>query len=51
VLDAMGTKVNCPVQYEGNQIIVDAGSLSSGTYFFLVRENGEVIGKGKMVVV
>jgi hypothetical protein len=51
VVNATGTKVDCPVQYEGNRIIVDTDSLSSGTYFFLVRENGKVIGKGKMVVV
>ncbi len=51
VVDAMGTKINCSVQYEANQIIVDPKHLSSGTYFFLVRENGKVIGKGKMVVI
>jgi len=50
IVDANGTKVNCPVNYESDKITFEKGNLASGVYFFWVREKGNVIGRGKFIV-
>ena len=50
VVDATGAKINCTARYESGKIYFKKGSLSEGTYFFLVRDAQKVIGTGKVVV-
>lgn len=50
IVDANGSKVNCPTQYETARITFEKGYLAAGIYFFWVREKGKVIGQGKFVV-
>ena len=50
IVDVSGTKVNCSVNYESDKITFEKGNLASGVYFFWVREKGNVIGRGKFVV-
>ena len=50
IVDANGSKVNCSTTYEADRIIFDKGNLAKGIYFFWVREKGEIIGRGKFMV-
>lgn len=47
--DVEGNKHNCPIQYSKNQIQIQKGNLAAGTYFFWVRDQGKIVGKGKIV--
>ena len=51
IVDVNGSKVNCPTNYEKGQIQLEKGNLAKGTYFFLVREQGMLIGTGKFIVI
>ena len=51
VVDAKGTKVNCQEKYEADKIIINKGNLNSGTYFFWVRDKGNIIGTGKLIII
>ena len=50
LIDANGSKVSCPIKYGKNKISINKGSLTSGTYFFFLRDKSTLIGSGKMVV-
>ncbi|MFK8058065.1 MAG: fibronectin type III domain-containing protein [Saprospiraceae bacterium] len=50
VVDSKGVKVDCPIDYQSDRIMIDKATLPSGTYFFMVRDNGALIGTGKMTV-
>ncbi len=50
ITNSVGDKVDCPIQYEYNRIILQKGSLSTGTYLFWLKNKNQVIGKGKFVV-
>ncbi len=51
VVDAKGSKVNCPIEYQADRIIIEKGNLTKGTYFFFVREQGVIIGTGKIIII
>lgn len=50
LMDASGAKVPCSQQNEMGKITLDCSRLSAGTYLFWVRDQGRVLGSGKVVV-
>ena len=50
MVDINGSKINCPMRYEGGKIHFEKGNLLPGTYVFLVRTKGAVIGTGKIII-
>ena len=50
VVDAKGSKVNCPISYQADRITIEKGDLIKGTYFFFVRDNGVIVGTGKIII-
>ena len=50
IVNALGEKVDCAARFESDKIILSRGSLSAGTYFFRVRSENRLIGRGKFVV-
>jgi len=51
VIDTNGVKINCQVKYEPNKITIERGNLAKGSYFFIIRDHGIVIGTGKFIVI
>jgi hypothetical protein len=50
VVDAKGTKVDCAIKYETDKIVIEKGTLPSGTYFFWLRADGRIVGNGKFLI-
>lgn len=50
VVDANGSKVNCRIIYTSEKTFLETAHLPAGTYFFWIRSQGKIIGKGKFVV-
>lgn len=50
IMDVNGTKVDCPTHYGANKIVIERGNLSKGTYFFSLRNQKQVIGQGKFII-
>lgn len=51
VVDTSGLKIDCQATYESNSISIEKGNLSKGSYFFIVRDKGIVVGSGKFIVI
>ncbi|MEL6986651.1 MAG: metallophosphoesterase [Bacteroidota bacterium] len=51
MVDMKGTKVYCPFELEQGKLNIDAGEIAPGTYLFVVRDRGLIVGSGKVIVV
>lgn len=50
LIDTRGSKIHCPIVYENNTIYFEKNDLPVGTYVFGVREKGNIIGSGKIII-
>jgi hypothetical protein len=50
MVDITGMKINCPVKYEKDRIHFEKRNLPKGMYIFWVREKGNLIGTGKVII-
>lgn len=50
ITNILGQTVRCPTTMTENNIQLDRAQLEAGTYFFLVKAEGKVIGNGRFVI-
>ncbi len=50
IINVLGEKIICPVNYEQGRITISRGNLVAGIYTFVLTNNEKIIGKGKFIV-
>ncbi|MCF6308265.1 MAG: fibronectin type III domain-containing protein [Flavobacteriaceae bacterium] len=48
--NSLGQKINSNFEYKNNSLIIKRGSLKTGVYFFVIKQEGSNVGKGKFIV-
>lgn len=50
IADTNGSKISCPLEYQSDRIVINRENLIKGVYFFWIKDEGMIIGRGKFIV-